>query len=93
MPLAISLPDGYANGQRSIVIGSSGAGQVRIHAVRGNEEDCVYSNGMGFVLKQGDGWQYWVEGTRAGEIMSFLSPENTAKHIGRPDVGVRIASP
>jgi hypothetical protein len=77
MPLAISLPDGYANGQRSIVIRSSGAGQVRIHAVRGNEEDCVYSNGMGFVLKQGDGWQYWVEGTRAGEVtLEYEFPES-----------------
>ncbi len=68
MPLAISLPNGYANGQRSIVIRSSGAGEVRIHAVRGNEEDCVYSSGMGFVLKQGDGWQYWIEGMGAGEV-------------------------
>jgi hypothetical protein len=77
MPLAISLPDGYANGQRSIVIGSSGAGEVRIHAVRGNEEDCVYSNGMGFVLKQGDGWQYWVEGTKAGEVtLDYEFPES-----------------
>jgi hypothetical protein len=77
MPLAISLPDGYANGQRSIVIRSSGAGQVRIHAVRGNEEDCVYSSGMGFVLKQGDGWQYWVEGTRAGEVtLEYEFPES-----------------
>jgi len=79
MPLAISLPDGYANGQRSIVIRSSGAGQVRIHAVRGNEEDCVYSSGMGFVLKQGDGWQYWVEGTRAGEVtLEYEFPESGA---------------
>lgn len=77
MPLAISLPDGYANGQRSIVIRSSGAGQVRIHAVRGNEEDCVYSSGTGFVLKQGDGWQYWVEGTRAGEVkLEYEFPES-----------------
>ncbi len=77
MPLAISLPDGYANGQRSIVIRSSGAGEVRIHAVRGNEEDCVYSSGTGFVLKQGDGWQYWVEGTRAGEVkLEYEFPES-----------------
>jgi hypothetical protein len=77
MPLAISLPDGYANCQRSIVIRAGGAGEVRIHAVRGTEEDCVYSNGMGFVLKQGDGWQYWVEGTRAGEVtLEYEFPES-----------------
>ena len=77
MPLAISLPDGYANGQRSIVIRQSGVGEVRIHAVRGNEEDCVYSNGMAVVLKQGDGWQYWVEGMRAGEVtLEYEFPES-----------------
>jgi hypothetical protein len=76
MPLAISLPDGYANGQRSIVIRQSGVGEVRIHAVRGNEEDCVYINGMAVVLKQGDGWQYWVEGTRAGQVtLDYEFPE------------------
>jgi len=79
MPLAISLPDGYAKGQRSIVIRQSGVGEVRIHAVRGNEEDCVYSNGMAVVLKQGDGWQYWVEGTRAGQVtLEYEFPESGA---------------
>jgi hypothetical protein len=77
MPLAISLPDGYANGQRSIVIRQSGAGEVKIHAVRGNEEDCVYSNGMGFLLKQGDGWQYWVEGIGPGQLtLEYEFPES-----------------
>ena len=69
MPLGINLPSDYANGQRSIVIRQSGVGEVKIHAVRGNEEDCVYSNGMAVVLKQGAGWQYWVEGVRAGQVM------------------------
>jgi hypothetical protein len=86
MPLAISLPDGYANGQRSIVIRQSGVGEVRIHAVRGNEEDCVYSNGMAVVLKQGDGWQYWVEGTRAGQVMlEYEFPESAEyREANRP---------
>lgn len=77
MPLGINLPRDYANGQRSIVIRQSGVGEVKIHAVRGNEEDCVYSKGMGFVLKQGDGWQYWVEGTRAGQVtLEYEFPES-----------------
>lgn len=77
MPLAMSLPDGYANGQRSIVIRQSGVGEVRIHAVRGNDQDEIVNDGTGFVLKQGDGWQYWVEGTRAGEVtLDYEFPES-----------------
>ena len=77
MPLAMSLPDGYANGQRSIVIRQSGVGEVRIHAVRGNDQDEIVDDGMGVVLKQGDGWQYWVEGTRAGQVMlEYEFPES-----------------
>jgi hypothetical protein len=77
MPLGINLPRDYANGHRSIVIRQSGVGEVKIHAVRGNEEDCVESKGMGVVLKQGDGWQYWVEGTRAGEVtLEYEFPES-----------------
>ena len=77
IPLAISLPDGYANGQRSIVIRQSGAGELKIHAVRGNEEVHDKNDGLGVVLKQGDGWQYWVEGTRAGQVtLEYEFPES-----------------
>ena len=85
-PLAISLPDGYANDQRSIVIRQSGVGEVRIHAVRGNEEDHDKNDGTGFVLKQGDGWQYWVEGTRAGQVtLEYEFPESAEyREANRP---------
>jgi hypothetical protein len=75
-PIMMHLPDGYADGQRSIVIRQGGAGEVRVHAVRGPDQDEIVDQGMGFILKQDAGWQYWVEGTRAGEVtLEYEFPE------------------
>jgi hypothetical protein len=78
-PLILNLPRDYANGQRSIIIRTSGVGSVRIHAVRGNNEEHVVHDGSSFVLKQGDGWQYWVEGVGPGQVvLEYEFPESGA---------------